>query len=182
MSLLFRAVFVGRLSREKNVDALIHSIASLNQEQIDAAATIVGHGAELERLESLARELNVEDRVDFVGGVEFDRVFDYYAKSHALVLVSETEGWPKVIAEAMACGLVCIGSNRGLVPWMLGEGRGFAVAPGDEKELTSVLKQLASNRAELEQIATKAAVFGQKYSLENTSRCVGRPVSRALGR
>ena len=86
---------------------------------------------EYDSLQKLASERGVLDRVHFAGGVEFDQVFDFYEQSHVLVLASETEGWPKAIAEAMACGVVCVGSDRGLVPWMLGEGRGFTVEPGD---------------------------------------------------
>jgi glycosyltransferase involved in cell wall biosynthesis len=83
-----------------------------------------------------------------------------------LVLASETEGWPKAIAEGMAFGLICIGSDRGFVPEMLGEGRGIALCPGDEAALTGALRQIASSPASYEAMRVRAAAWAQKYTLE----------------
>ena len=160
-------VFVGRLSREKNVDTLIEAVARLTQQGIDIRCHVVGQGAEFESLCRLAEQWNVRDQVQFAGGVDYDRVFDFYEQSDVLVLVSETEGWPKAIAEAMACGLVCIGSERGLVPWMLAEGRGFTAAPRDVETLTEFLKQLSESVELRQSISKRAAEFGCRYSLDS---------------
>jgi glycosyltransferase involved in cell wall biosynthesis len=163
----FTLVFVGRLTREKNVDVLLQSVSQLCKEGLNVRCNIVGHGPQLDSLKALADELKIEDRVYFAGGIDFDRVFDFYDQSHALVLASETEGWPKAIAEAMACGLVCVGSNRGLVPWMLGEGRGFTVTPRNVAELTDVLRALATSESVRTDMSRSAAEFGQRYSLDS---------------
>lgn len=162
----FSIVFVGRLSKAKNVDVVIEAIAKLVRWGIDLRCDIVGHGAEDKSLRQLVDQHGLQNRIHFVGGVEFDRVFDYYNQSHVLVLASETEGWPKAIAEAMACGLVCVGSDRGLVPWMLGEGRGYTVEPGDVEALAKVLKRLATSSELRQKVSQNAAQFGQRYSLE----------------
>ena len=81
--------------------------------------------------------------VDRGEAVEFDRVLDHYTQADVLVLTSETEGWPKVIAEGMAFGLVCIGSARGLVPQMLEHGRGIVIDPHDVKTLAGTIRQIA---------------------------------------
>ena len=175
----FSIVFVGRLSREKNVDILIQSVSQLAQQGITARCTIVGHGAEQDALKELANRLGIADNIDFVGGVEFDRVFDYYSQAHVLVLASETEGWPKVIAEAMACGLVCVGSNRGLVPWMLSEERGFVVTPRDVDDLTGVLRELSSSPQLCRDTAQRAAAFGQQYSLDSLRDALGALLSES---
>jgi glycosyltransferase involved in cell wall biosynthesis len=177
----FSIVFVGRLSREKNVDTLIESVAQLKAEGVDTVCTIVGHGTEFDRLNALAEEFQVTDQVDFVGGVEYDEVFDFLSRSHVLVLASETEGWPKVIAEAMACGAVCIGSNRGLIPWMLGEGRGFTVTPRDTAGLTDALLRLAHSPDLRLEVSKKAADFGQKYSLESLRDALAELMSHHWG-
>jgi glycosyltransferase involved in cell wall biosynthesis len=82
------------------------------------------------------------------------------------VLASENEGWPKALAEAMAFGLVCIGSDRGLMPWMLGEGRGIAVAAGDVKALAQALASVAGSHAMCREMSERAALWAQSYSLE----------------
>jgi glycosyltransferase involved in cell wall biosynthesis len=98
--------------------------------------------------------------------VDFDRVLKYYQQAHVLVLASQTEGWPKAIAEAMAFGLVCIGSQRGMVPEMLGEQRGLLVPPGDVDALTAALQQIAATPQEYSAMSARAAQWGQRYSLE----------------
>src|SRR5205814_7925183 len=83
---------------------------------------IIGDGPMRKPLEGLATSLGLAERVTFEGAVPQSKVLDFYERAHILVLASQTEGWPKVIAEGMAFGLVCIGSNRGLVPQMLEAG------------------------------------------------------------
>ncbi len=163
----FSIVFVGRLSKAKNVDVLIEAVAGLVHRGVDVRCNIVGHGAEYDSLQKLASERGVLDRVHFAGGVEFDQVFDFYEQAHVLVLASETEGWPKAIAEAMACGVVCVGSDRGLVPWMLGEGRGFLVPPGNVDALTSTLQTLVDSTERRDETSRRAAEFGQRYSVDS---------------
>ncbi|MGC8731864.1 MAG: glycosyltransferase, partial [Halothiobacillaceae bacterium] len=162
-----RILYVGRLSRSKHVDTLISSVSRLRATGIPAMCTIVGDGEMRPALERQARELNLARDVLFAGGVEFERVLEFYEQSDVLVLVSETEGWPKAIAEGMAFGLVCIGSDRGLVPQMLGDGRGIVVPPGDVDALTIALKEIASCPEKYRDMSARASAWAQQYSLES---------------
>lgn len=148
-----RVLFVGRLSRAKNVDVLLDALNGL-------PCTIVGDGPERAALTARAPQ------AVFAGAVDFDRVLGFYETHDILVLASETEGWPKAIVEAMAFGLVCIGSDRGLIPQILGEGRGLIVEPRDVEGLAAALRR-AADPAEAEAIRARAAPFGQRYSLED---------------
>ena len=177
----FTVVFVGRLSKAKNVDVIIEAVSQLVRQGIDARCHIIGQGAELEFLQRLVNQRGLQDQVHFAGGVDFDCVFDYHDRSHVLVLASETEGWPKAIAEAMACGLVCVGSDRGLVPWMLGQGRGFVVPPGDSAALTEILQRLAQSSDLRREVSQRAAEFGQRYSLESLRNALAELMSDRWG-
>lgn len=148
-----RVLFVGRLSRAKNVDVLLDALNGL-------PCTIVGDGPERQALEARAPQ------AVFAGAVGFDRVLGFYETHDVLVLASETEGWPKAIVEAMAFGLVCIGSDRGLMPQLLAEGRGLVVPPRDVDALAAALRR-AADPAEAAAIRERAAPFGQRYSLED---------------
>ncbi len=160
-----RVLFVGRLSRSKNVHVLLAALGRLRKEGIDLPCTIVGDGPERAALEAQAAELGVA--ASFAGGVDFDSVLAFYETHDVLVLASETEGWPKAIAEAMAFGLVCVGSDRGLIPQMLGEGKGLIVPPGDETALTDALRKVAADFQEALEMGRRAAAWGQRYSLES---------------
>lgn len=165
-----RLLYVGRLSKSKNVHAILDAIAQLKTEGLLIECDIVGEGPEREALETQVASANLRPQVRFTGGVEFDRVLDFYERGDVLALISETEGWPKAIAEAMAFGLVCIGSNRGLVPWMLGVGseatRGVVIQPGDSEALADTLRKIAASPLEYSQMGQRAAAWSGNYSLE----------------
>ncbi|MBI1760311.1 MAG: glycosyltransferase [Acidobacteria bacterium] len=173
-----RLLYVGRLSAAKNVDITIEAIAQLCARNLDVTCDIVGDGIERAALENRVRELKLQERVKFAGSVDFERVLDFYERADALVLASETEGWPKAIAEAMAFGLVCIGSDRGLVPWMLGEGRGFVVPPRDVQALADALAPLAAAPAQFVEIGQRAAAWSAHYSLEGLREALRELLSK----
>jgi len=162
-----RTLFIGRLSAAKNVDVLLRAVARGRAEGLDLLCTVVGEGTQRDRLEQLSRDLGIAAHVSFPGGVGFDHVLQFYEESDVLVLASETEGWPKAIAEAMAFGLIPVGSDRGLVPEMVGEGRGFVVPPRDLDALVNVLHRIAGDPGALLEMSARAAAWGQRYSLES---------------
>jgi glycosyltransferase involved in cell wall biosynthesis len=178
---VLRVLFVGRLSASKNVHVLVEAAAVLKSERIPISCSVVGEGPEQKRLEQLSRQLGVNDCVEFVGGVPLDRVLDFYAESDALVLPSQTEGWPKVVAEAMAFGLICIASDRGYVAQMLGEGRGILVPPGDTPAVARALREAALNPSLFESMRERASEWSCRYSLEGLRDALHKLLSERWG-
>jgi glycosyltransferase involved in cell wall biosynthesis len=161
-----RVLFVGRLSRSKNVDILLDAVAATRRGGLDLECTIVGEGPERPALAAQADRLGLNGSVRFAGGASFEQMLGWYEQADVLVLVSELEGWPKAIAEAMAFGLVCIGADRGLVPQMLAEGRGFVVRPGDARALAEALQAVAADPERSARMGQRAALWAQQYSLD----------------
>jgi glycosyltransferase involved in cell wall biosynthesis len=178
-----RLLFVGRLSKSKNVHAIIAAISQLKAEGMTIECDIVGDGPEREAMEKQVAESQLQAQVSFAGGVDFDGVLDFYERADVLALISETEGWPKAIAEAMAFGLVCVGSDRGLVPWMLGIGlpeiRGLVIQPGDASALAAALRQIAAEPAEYFQLGQRAATWSANYSLEGLREALRELLSKS---
>ena len=111
-----RVLYVGRLSAEKNVATAIEATASLGVGARGAAAvtlTVVGAGPLEEALRDRARSRAAAELVEFRGVVDQRELPAEYAAAEAFVLPSFTEGHPKALIEAMACGLPCVVSNRG---------------------------------------------------------------------
>jgi glycosyltransferase involved in cell wall biosynthesis len=109
-----RILYVGRLSPEKNLATIVHATSSLGA---GATATMVGAGTLRGDLEALARARRVE--IKFAGIVEQAKLPAVYGSADVFVLASFTEGHPKVLLEAMACGVPCVASdcagNRSLI-------------------------------------------------------------------
>jgi glycosyltransferase involved in cell wall biosynthesis len=160
-----KILFVGRISVQKRVDTLMQALGRLHQEQIPFSCTVVGEGEELAHIKTLATSLGLQDQVNFTGGIGFDEVLQHYSQAHVLVLASESEGFPKAILEGMAFGMVCIGSDRGFVPIMLGEERGLTVTPGDVSALAQQLRSIATQPQQYQAMAQRAAQWADRYSL-----------------
>ena len=103
--------FVGRLEEEKGIGLLIDAFNSLNENDASRIGDIhiVGHGKDLEIYKRKAEE--TELNFHFHGFLSRNAVHDIYIKSHAIVLPSASEGFPKVIAEALNFGCLPIVSD-----------------------------------------------------------------------
>jgi glycosyltransferase involved in cell wall biosynthesis len=172
-----RVLFVGRLTASKHVDAVIDAVQDLTGRGTDVTLRIVGDGPERASLE--ARAGRTPAPVTFVGAVDQQEVFAEYAAADVLVLASASEGWPKAIVEAMAFGVVCIGNDSGLVPTILGAGRGSTVAPGDGAAIARELGSLAGDETLLLQRSRAAAAWASCFSLEEFEAELRRVLARA---
>jgi glycosyltransferase involved in cell wall biosynthesis len=158
-------LFVGRLTYSKNVHVIIDSISMLRKLGIKARLTVVGDGPELFLLKERAEKAYVTDFIVFTGAVAMRDVFTYYEEADVLVLASETEGWPKALAEGMAFGLVCVASNRGLIPWMLSDERGILVEPGESCALVNAISSIVRSPEPHRMMAIRAAAWAQQFTL-----------------
>jgi glycosyltransferase involved in cell wall biosynthesis len=165
-------LYTGRLSKAKHVDVVLRAVAATKKAGHDVACTVIGEGPERRALESLSSDLAIAQSVEFTGGIAFDEVVHRLACADVLVLVSETEGWPKSIAEGMAFGLLCIGSDCGFVPEMLADGRGLLAPPGDESALTKLLLNVAQEPNKYDDARSRAAEWAQQYSLEGLREAI----------
>ena len=99
-------IFVGRLIKEKNVDLLLKALVKVKDFIPHLKCIIIGEGPERDKLENLARELNLQSNSTFLGFLEdYNQVISYMKSSEVLVLPSEREGFGMVVLEANACGL-----------------------------------------------------------------------------
>jgi glycosyltransferase involved in cell wall biosynthesis len=103
-------LYAGRLSEEKNLGAILEAAADLAS-RVKLQVTFIGDGPERPRLEARARQLQVS--VTFLPFIEHARLAELMAQADVFVLPSFTEGHPKVLLEAMSCGLPCIASAVG---------------------------------------------------------------------
>ncbi len=122
-----RCVFVGRVERAKGVGICLETMAALKARGIASELDIIGDGPERPDFERQARQLAGHARAIFHGSLPRPELERYYARAHFVLLPSAcSEGWPKVLSEAMACGAVPIASSVGCVPSYLqrfGSGR-----------------------------------------------------------
>ncbi len=126
-------VTVARLERQKDVASLIRAFAQLEPD--DLRLLIIGDGSERSKLESLAVDLSVSNRVGFTGAVS--NPYKYMARSQLFVLSSLYEGLGNVLVEALALRLPVVSTDCPSGPAEILEyGRfGMLVKPGDPSAL-----------------------------------------------
>jgi glycosyltransferase involved in cell wall biosynthesis len=129
----------GRLVPQKNYPLLLRAFARAARP--GDTLTIAGEGPERARLQRLATELGIADRVRFPGHLAcLDRLF---AEADVFVLSSDYEGLPGVIVEALAVGLPIVATDCCVsMGTLLGEGRqGILVPTRSVEALAAALEQ-----------------------------------------
>jgi glycosyltransferase involved in cell wall biosynthesis len=98
-------IFVGRLSREKNLFFLLEVMAEILKARKDTVLLLVGEGYQREELEKMAGSFGMRENVKFAGFIPHEKIAPFYNMSDVFVMSSLSEIMPLVILEAQACGL-----------------------------------------------------------------------------
>ncbi len=133
-----RIVFVGRLDPVKNLENLIKGMKGLN-----ASLVIIGEGPLRKDLELLAKSEKV--RVEFRGIVSQENLPLELNKSEIFVLLSVSEGNPKVLLEGMSCGMPCLGSNIPSIREIIRDGENGILCQTDAESIHLGLVKLLEN-------------------------------------
>jgi phosphatidylinositol alpha-1,6-mannosyltransferase len=139
---------VARLTRHKGIDMGIRVLALLRERYPDLGYAIVGSGDDLARLEVLASEMGVSDRVRFLGGIpDSDLPAVYNAADIYLGLSRVTpdraEGFGISLVEAAASGLPVVAGRSGGIADAVREGEtGILVDPDNLEEISRMVQGL----------------------------------------
>ncbi|QLR06710.1 glycosyltransferase [Providencia rettgeri] len=159
---------VGRLTEAKDYPNLLHAFANLNSPK-NPKLVIIGDGEEKENLQQIAYNLNISENVIWLG-IRHD-VQDWMSACDLFVLSSAWEGFGLVVAEAMACERLVIGTNSGGVKEVIDK-YGVVIPPKDVPALTSAMTQyLALPNHEKKVLGSQARKhIVDTFSLEKTSQ------------
>ena len=172
----FTFCFVGRLEDSKGVQRIIDAFASLDSLKKIGTVHFIGDGPKRESYERQCRELEIP--FIFHGFLERDKVFHIYKKSHFFLLPSTaSEGFPKVIAEAMNYGCLPIVSEVSSIGQYVNSNNGFIVEPCTfEKLMESIIIAVDCNGESLRKmnILAHQAVF--QFTFENYRNRIQREI------
>lgn len=157
-------LYAGRLSEEKNLGTLIRAAAAL-VDRLDLQLTFVGDGPVRRDLEASARVLRVP--VSFRPFVDHRDMPALFADADAFVLPSRTEGHPKVLLEAMSCGVPCVASDVDGNRAILGDAEaGLLFDPGDPAALADRLEHIFAQEEFARRLGERArARVVERYDL-----------------
>jgi len=116
----FKFIFVGSLSAGKRPLFAIKLIESLMGKGIPVKLEIYGSGVLKNELQEYVTTKNLDPFVRLMGNIKLEELKQVYKESHFLILASQSEGWPKAVAEAMFFGCIPVVTSVSCVPWILG--------------------------------------------------------------
>ena len=161
-------VSIGRLNISfKRFDVALHALAKA-RESIRGVALqyhIAGVGADEEKIRAIVSRLGLTDIVKFHGWLEPDAIEALLARSHVLVHPAENDPFPVVVLQAMAAGVVVMGSDTaGSVVDRIQHGvNGFIHRTGDADSLARQLVDLVEHRAQLPEISAAARRTAEEF-------------------
>ena len=165
----FTVLFVGRLAKEKGVEELIKVARKLHEVNF----VFAGSG---EFSESLTKLASKNDNIYFAGRVDNIKLPVYYSASDVLVvpsLVGEThptfeEGVPRVLIEALSCGLPVLGTDNGGIKDVIENGKVGIVVRSDSASISQAITRLKSNP----ELLSKYKLRARKYAVDRFSKKV----------
>ncbi len=172
----FVVTVIGNLIALKNVDVVIRAFASIPETVDRPQLLIIGAGPEMGRLQSLANELGIGDRVRFTGQVPPEQVTEQLASSDLLVLASAGEARSSVVMEAMAAGVPVVASDIEGVRELIADGeRGLLFPVGDVARLAACMQRIMDDPALGRRLAANSAKWLRTEQL-TWENCAGRYV------
>ena len=139
---------MGNLLPIKGHELLIRAVASLAPEFPALTLEIIGHGPELSRLQALTQQLQIGERVRFLGRQSRQQVAAAMRRCTVFALPSRYEGLGCVYLEAMSVGKPVIGCRgQGIAEIIQHGSNGFLVGPDNEKGIDAGAGDASARRA-----------------------------------
>jgi glycosyltransferase involved in cell wall biosynthesis len=165
-------VSVANLWPTKGIDANLRALKELNRLGMRwDSYTVVGDGPERRRLEKLARELDIADKVQFKGRLSHRDALSEIARADIFSLPSWQEAFGVAYLEAMACGKPVIGCYGQGAEDIVRHGiDGLLVKCGDLEDLTSAMKQLVGSSEYSCRLGESAMSRAREFTWERNSK------------
>lgn len=169
----FRVGYIGRLSEGKGFHELLEAFAILRRQNIYLELLVAGNfvdAAYKARIEGAMREACLGHTVRFLGYL--DDLKPLYETLDVLVVPSLNEPFGRVVIEAAAHGVPCIGNNSGGIPEIVESGNtGLLYPPGDVYALAGMMEEMMSAFWKLETIRQNALrMVYERFNIETQIR------------
>ena len=161
---------VCRLLRWKNLHVVLQALSRISQ-QTEFVYTIIGDGPELGRLQALAGDLGISDKVVFAGYQDSAAISATLDSSHLMLLPSFRETFGRVYFEAMARGVPIVCSRGSGVDGIVVDNvSGFLVAAGEDRELARLIRSLDTDRDSLRKVGKQGWSIARQWTWDRVVR------------
>jgi len=160
-------IYAGTLSAGKRPLIAVQVVETLYRKGYDVSLDIFGEGVKNEEITTYLKTHNLLDIVNLRGNQSAETVREAYIKSHFLILASQSEGWPKVVAEAMFWGCVPVATRVSCVPNMLENGKRGVLLDLDKDNDVLQIENLLNDPKKYFDMSCKAKTWSRNYTLDS---------------
>ena len=173
---------VSRLIERKRIDLLIKAVSMAKNAGLDVCLNIAGEGNLGGELRKLSQELNVSERIFFLGRIPSENMPQIYRQNDVFVMSSAHEGMSNAMLEAMASGLPIITTRCEGVEELITD-NGIVTERADAESFAEALKILAQGDKSYKQMCTASRIQAEKLSWNTVARqyldCYNKVLDRA---
>ncbi len=157
-------ITTSRLEKKNGIDILIKAYKLLViHYSLPITLKILGTGRLEGELKKLSKDLQIADRIEFLGHIHPCEIYSYLQKADIFVRPSRSEGLGSSFLEAMACGIPVIGTQVGGIPDFLKDGEtGLFCKVDDPKDLAEKIELLLAD----ENLYKKISYNGRQLAIE----------------
>lgn len=159
-------LYVGRLAKEKSIDILLKAISKLPTNINNYKLVIIGSGPSEKDLHNLSSELDLNDKVVFLGKKEFSSIPLYYHSADAFLSASTSETQGLTYIEALASGLPVFARNDDALNDLIKEKENGYYFANEDELANKLLTFFAINKDEYLSLQNKAIIKAKEYDSE----------------
>lgn len=169
-----KLVIACRQEKNKGTEIVIDSLPLILQTKLDVCLDIIGDGSLIPQLKEQVKKLNLEEKVFFHGKVEQQRVIKIMKQADIFCYpTSASEGFPKVVLEALASGLPVITTKVSVLPELIKNDCGILLGEASPMALADAVFKLISDKSFYENLSENAIRKAREFSLEKWRDFIG---------
>ncbi|MCI0336624.1 MAG: glycosyltransferase [Acidobacteria bacterium] len=168
-----RLIIVCRQEVYKGTGVLLESLLLLLNDFPNIRQEVVGDGKALTQFKRQAENLGLNGRVHFHGRLDHESVIRLLKQADLFCYPTKSDGFPKVVLEALACGLPVITTPVSVLPQLIGNGCGVVIEEANPEALAQAVRECLSDVEKYRAMSANALVTAERYSLERWRATIG---------
>ena len=164
-----RVLYIGRIDPEKSIEIVLKAFKTVSSKIDDAEFILIGDGADKARLEKMAKHLELEDKVRFLGRILPPDLYELYRTGTVFATASETETQGIVLIEAAATGLPLVAVDAGAIKEICkNDKNGYLCQPEDIEGIAKSLIKILSDPEKQKEMSQRSLKIAKNHDLNHT--------------
>ena len=169
---IIKLLFVGAFSRGKQPLLSVKATHKLINKGHNLTLDMYGDGSEFIKVEKYISDNELDEHIKLHGNQPKEIVKQAFQKSHFLVFISKSEGWPKVVAESMFWTCLPVSTKVSCVPFMLDDGNRGCLINDNIDDIVEKIEQYIYDKKIYFQQVNRAKKWSQQFTLDTFEEAI----------